>query len=136
MKLLPLKLVSMLLLAIVMVTMVIGCTGETQTTSTTKTTTTTTSTATTSTTSTATATTPATKTISNGDGSELVVPTVVDKVAAIWGPSYEKIVMLGAEDKIVACTDSFRTSNADDRKFQTCLWCRTSYFTSLGNECN
>lgn len=41
------------------------------------------------------------KTITNLDGSEITVPVNVEKVGAIFGPSYEKIVMLGAEDKIV-----------------------------------
>ena len=41
------------------------------------------------------------KTITNLDGTELSVPAKVEKIGAIFGPSYEKIVMLGAEDKIV-----------------------------------
>ena len=42
-----------------------------------------------------------TKTIVNLDGTELTVPTKVERIGAIFGPSYEKVVMLGAEDKIV-----------------------------------
>jgi iron complex transport system substrate-binding protein len=41
------------------------------------------------------------KTVTNLDGTEITVPANVEKVGAIFGPSYEKIVMLGAEDKIV-----------------------------------
>jgi iron complex transport system substrate-binding protein len=41
------------------------------------------------------------KTILNCDGSEITVPSTVDSVGCLFGPSYEKVVMLGAEDKIV-----------------------------------
>ncbi|MDD3349559.1 MAG: ABC transporter substrate-binding protein [Eubacteriales bacterium] len=41
------------------------------------------------------------KTVINLDGTELTVPTNVEKIGAIFGPAYEKIVLLGAEDKIV-----------------------------------
>ncbi len=41
------------------------------------------------------------KTVTNLDSTELTVPVDVEKVGAIFGPAYEKIVMLGAEDKIV-----------------------------------
>ena len=41
------------------------------------------------------------KTVTNLDGTEIKVTADVEKVGAIFGPSYEKIVMLGAEDKIV-----------------------------------
>ncbi len=41
------------------------------------------------------------KTIINCDGSEITVPSVVNSVGCLFGPSYEKVVMLGAEDKIV-----------------------------------
>lgn len=47
----------------------------------------------------------ATRTITNLDGSEIVVPAEVKRVAALFGPSYEKVVLLGAEDKIVANGD-------------------------------
>ncbi len=46
-----------------------------------------------------------TRTVTNLDGSEITVPKEVNKVAALFGPSYEKVVLLGAEDKIVACGD-------------------------------
>lgn len=46
-----------------------------------------------------------TRTVTNLDGSEIVVPTEVNRVAALFGPSYEKVVLLGAEDKIVANGD-------------------------------
>ncbi|MDR1765295.1 MAG: ABC transporter substrate-binding protein [Lachnospiraceae bacterium] len=48
---------------------------------------------------------PATKVIQNVDGSDIEVPTKVERVAAIFGPSYEKVVLLGAEDKIVCDGD-------------------------------
>jgi iron complex transport system substrate-binding protein len=48
---------------------------------------------------------PDTRTITNIDGTPLVVPAEVKKVAAFDGFSYEKIVLLGAEDKIVMCGD-------------------------------
>lgn len=41
------------------------------------------------------------KTVTNLDGTEIKVPAKVEKIGAIFGPSYEKLVMLGAEDKIV-----------------------------------
>lgn len=51
----------------------------------------------------------ATRTVTNVDGSEIEVPEVVDKVAAIFGPSYEKIVAVGAEDRII-CDGDFHIS--------------------------
>lgn len=44
---------------------------------------------------------PVTKTITNADGTEITVPTNVEKIGCLFGPSYEKVVLLGAEDKIV-----------------------------------
>lgn len=41
------------------------------------------------------------KTIQNLDGTEIKVPENVEKIGAIFGPAYEKVVLLGAEDKIV-----------------------------------
>lgn len=52
-----------------------------------------------------TSTTAATRTITNLDGSTLEVPAVVNRVACLFGPSYEKVVVLGAEDKIIADGD-------------------------------
>jgi iron complex transport system substrate-binding protein len=49
------------------------------------------------------------KIISNVDGTSLVVPADVQRVAAIFGPSYEKVVLLDAEDKIV-CDGDFHMS--------------------------
>jgi len=46
-----------------------------------------------------------TKTVSNLDGTQITVPTDVEHVGAIFGPSYEKIYMLNAEDKIVCDGD-------------------------------
>jgi iron complex transport system substrate-binding protein len=48
---------------------------------------------------------PASKTITNVDGTPIEVPVNVERVAAIFGPSYEKVVLLGAEDKIVCDGD-------------------------------
>jgi len=45
--------------------------------------------------------TPETRTILNADGSEVVVPMEVNRIGCLFGPSYEKVVLLGAEDKIV-----------------------------------
>jgi iron complex transport system substrate-binding protein len=45
------------------------------------------------------------KVIVNVDGTPVEVPSSVKRVAAIFGPSYEKIVLLGAEDKIVCDGD-------------------------------
>ena len=45
------------------------------------------------------------KTVTNIDGTEITVPTNVQHVGAIFGPSYEKIYMLDAEDKIVCDGD-------------------------------
>ena len=42
-----------------------------------------------------------TKVITNCDGTEVTVPEKVDKIGCLFGPSYEKVVLLGAEDKIV-----------------------------------
>lgn len=42
-----------------------------------------------------------TRTVTNADGTTIVVPAEVERVAALYGPSYEKIVLLGGEDKIV-----------------------------------
>ena len=41
------------------------------------------------------------KTITNVDGTELQVPETVERIGCLFGPSYEKVVVLGAEDKIV-----------------------------------
>lgn len=45
------------------------------------------------------------RTVTNLDGSLLNVPEKVNRVAALFGPSYEKVFMLGAEDKIIADGD-------------------------------
>lgn len=45
------------------------------------------------------------RTVKNLDGSEIVVPTEVTSVAAIFGPSYEKLVAVGAEDRITCDGD-------------------------------
>ncbi len=45
------------------------------------------------------------KTIYGLDGEELKVPVHPKKIAAVYGPSYEALVVLGVEDKIVLCSD-------------------------------
>ncbi|SDB22337.1 ABC transporter substrate-binding protein [Eubacterium oxidoreducens] len=45
------------------------------------------------------------KTIYDLDGNEVTVPTNPEKLAAIYGPSYEALVVLGQEDRIVVCSD-------------------------------
>jgi iron complex transport system substrate-binding protein len=45
------------------------------------------------------------KEIKNLDGISIIVPDKVEKVAALFGPSYEKVFLLGAEDKIIADGD-------------------------------
>lgn len=47
----------------------------------------------------------ATRTITNLDGSTIEVPAVAERVACLSGPSYEKVVILGCEDKIIANGD-------------------------------
>lgn len=46
------------------------------------------------------------KTITNLDGEELQVPEEApERIAAIYGPAYEALTVLGAEDRIVVCAD-------------------------------
>ncbi len=46
-----------------------------------------------------------TRTVTNIDGSEIQVPEEAQRIAAVYGPSYEMCVALGAEDKIVVDAD-------------------------------
>lgn len=46
-----------------------------------------------------------TRTVTNLDGTEITIPNEVTSVAAIFGPSYEKIVACGAEDRITCDGD-------------------------------
>ena len=39
------------------------------------------------------------------DGEEIRVPVQAERLAAVYGPSYEALVVLGQEDKIVVCAD-------------------------------
>ena len=48
---------------------------------------------------------PETRTITNVDGTVITIPGEVTKVAAIFGPSYERIVVVGAEDRIICDGD-------------------------------
>ena len=45
----------------------------------------------------------------NLDGTVITFPANVTRVAAIFGPSYERIVAVGAEDRIVCCGDYHAT---------------------------
>jgi len=45
--------------------------------------------------------TPETRSVTNCDGTIITVPYQVERIGCLFGPSYEKVVMLGAEDKIV-----------------------------------
>ena len=51
-------------------------------------------------------TTPETRTVTNVDGTPIEIPYEVTKVAAIFGPSYERVVVVGGEDRIV-CNGDF-----------------------------
>ncbi len=44
-------------------------------------------------------------TVTHIDGREIRVPDHVERIAAVYGPSYEMCVALGAEDRIVAAAD-------------------------------
>lgn len=44
-------------------------------------------------------------TISNIDGTEIQVPVDPQRVAVVYGPAYEAMVVLGAEDRVVVCAD-------------------------------
>lgn len=47
----------------------------------------------------------ASRTVTNLDGSVITVPVEVNRIATVFGPAYEKVVVLGAEDKIIADGD-------------------------------
>jgi iron complex transport system substrate-binding protein len=47
----------------------------------------------------------ANRTITNLDGSTIEVPAEAKRVACLFGPSYEKVVLLGGEDRIIADGD-------------------------------
>ncbi len=53
---------------------------------------------------------PTTKQVENLDGTMLTVPTKVERIAPLFGPSYEKVVMLGAEDRVV-CNGDFHVNS-------------------------
>lgn len=46
-----------------------------------------------------------TRTIANIDGSLIAVPESPQRLAAVYGPAYEALVVLGAEEHIVICAD-------------------------------
>ncbi|MDR3053512.1 MAG: ABC transporter substrate-binding protein [Coriobacteriales bacterium] len=48
---------------------------------------------------------PAERSVTNLDGTQITVPGVVTGIAAIFGPSYERIVAVGAEDRILCDGD-------------------------------
>lgn len=45
------------------------------------------------------------KTIKHLDGTSIEVQQKIEKIGAVYGPSYEALVVLGQEDKIVVCSD-------------------------------
>jgi len=45
------------------------------------------------------------RTITNVNGTEITIPYEVTKVAALFGPSYERVVVVGAEDRIMCDGD-------------------------------
>ncbi|PWR71277.1 ABC transporter substrate-binding protein [Methanospirillum lacunae] len=47
--------------------------------------------------------------ISSASASTVEVPKDVNKIGCLFGPSYEKVVILGAEDKITMASDSHQT---------------------------
>jgi iron complex transport system substrate-binding protein len=49
--------------------------------------------------------TPAVRTIRHIDGAEITVPEKAERIGAVYGPSYEALVLLGAEDRIVIRAD-------------------------------
>ncbi|MDR3599798.1 MAG: ABC transporter substrate-binding protein [Desulfosporosinus sp.] len=51
-----------------------------------------------------------TRTVTLQDGSQVTVPQKAERIAALYGPAYEKLVVLGAEDKIV-CESDFQKTN-------------------------
>lgn len=51
-----------------------------------------------------------TKTVTLADGSQVTVQQKVERIAALFGPSYEKLVVLGAENKIVCASDTHHKS--------------------------
>ena len=48
---------------------------------------------------------PEKRTVTNLDGTAITIPGEVTKVAAIFGPSYERVVVVGAEDRIICDGD-------------------------------
>ena len=52
---------------------------------------------------------PTTREVTNLDGDILTIPYEVDRVAALYGCAYEKVALLGAEDKIVLCSGFHKT---------------------------
>lgn len=58
------------------------------------------------------------KSITNIDGSKIKVPESPQKIAAVYGPAYESMVVLGVEDKVVVCADV---------QFQNFPWAKKVY---------
>ncbi|MFH0967994.1 MAG: hypothetical protein V1862_09965, partial [Methanobacteriota archaeon] len=48
-------------------------------------------------------------TVTDIAGREVTLPANINNVLALYGPAYEKIVILGAEDKIAMCADYHKT---------------------------
>lgn len=45
------------------------------------------------------------KTVVHIDGTEWQVPESAERIGAVYGPAYEAMVVLGAEDRVVVCSD-------------------------------
>jgi len=71
----------------------------------------------------------ASRTVTNLDGSVITVPAEVNRIATVFGPAYEKVVVLGAEDKIIADGDLWLALvKCDLQKVEQCPWdSRCSY---------
>ena len=61
---------------------------------------------------------PPKRAITNIDGTQIDVPLSAQRLAAVYGPSYEALVVLGAEEKIVVCADV---------QFENFPWARKIY---------
>jgi len=68
--------------------------------------------------SSSTTTTVASYTVTDMAGRQVTFNTAVNRIVPLFGPGYEKLVILGAEDKLVACADFHQTH---------CAWAHVIY---------
>jgi iron complex transport system substrate-binding protein len=138
------RLISLVLVLIILVSILSGCTQNAQTTTSTSPTTQATSasqtTMTTTQSTTQTTSIPQTTSVSgkrqvkNLDGTIIEVPSEVTRVACLLGPSYEKVVMLGAEDKIVLTSTGY--INGSVWPWSNLIYKRTSQVQGIDNANN